>query len=172
VLVLGGARSGKSTFAESLVADVPVLDYVAPGAPPSPDDPEWAARVRAHQQRRPAGWRTVETLDLAAPLDQPTDEPVLIDCLSTWLAGAMDLAGIWAGAGDGELAQAVDDTVRAWSDSPRRAVAVSSEVGFGIVPATASGRRYRDELGRLNQRIAAVSDQVWLVVAGLPVKIK
>ncbi len=171
-LVLGGARSGKSTHAESLLAAAPTVDYVAPGAAPTADDPEWAERVRAHQARRPAGWVTHETLDLTAVLSLPAGPPVLIDCLSTWLAGAMDAADIWAGHGESELAAAVDDLVAHWAASSRSVIAVSSEVGFGVVPATTSGRRYRDELGRLNARIAAASDEVWFVVAGIPTRLK
>jgi adenosylcobinamide kinase / adenosylcobinamide-phosphate guanylyltransferase len=173
ILVLGGARSGKSRFAERSLDAAVSVTYVACGAPPDGRDPEWDERVRIHQQRRPASWRTHETQDLVAVL-QPDRAPALIDCLSTWLATSMDDCGIWSDepGGDDALARRIDDVVAAWARSSRHIVAVSNEVGSGVVPATASGRRYRDELGVLNARIAAVSDEVWLVVAGIPQRLR
>ncbi len=172
MFVLGGARSGKSSFAERLLARVRDVDYVACGTLPD-DDAEWADRIALHRARRPASWRTLETIDLADVLGRP-GPPVLVDCLTTWLARAMDDSGIWTerpGA-DGRLAAAVDGVVDAWTGSRRRVVGVSNEVGSGIVPATPSGRRFRDELGVLNTRIAAESERVWLVVAGLPQRLR
>jgi adenosylcobinamide kinase/adenosylcobinamide-phosphate guanylyltransferase len=165
---VGGARSGKSHYAECLLRRTGVVDYIACGAPADGDDPEWAGRVGLHRARRPSSWRTVETLDLAAVLSRP-GPPVLVDCLTTWLAGTMDDCGIWSGAAeaDARLAAAIDDVVEAWTRSRRRVIAVSNEVGSGVVPATPSGRRFRDELGVLNARIAAASDRVVLVTAGL-----
>ncbi len=171
-LVLGGARSGKSAEAERLLAAEPRVSYVATAGEGAPGDDEWAARVQAHRDRRPAGWSTVETLDVRAALDA---EPgaLLVDCLSLWLTGVMAEAGVWTATrgADETVARAVDDLVAGWRGAPGRAVAVSSEVGSGVVPATSSGRRFRDELGRLNQRIAAESDEVLLVVAGRAVRI-
>lgn len=178
MLVLGGARSGKSATAERMLAGRDRVDYVATGAVPDDADPEWAARVNAHRQRRPAGWTTLETQNLVPVLAASAPErlatPVLVDCLSTWLAGVMDSAGLWEGrAGAGkEVASRVDDLVAAWQSTRRHVVAVSNEVGSGVVPATASGVRYRDELGVLNARIAAGCEQVWLTVAGIPRRIK
>ena len=172
VLVLGGARSGKSQHAESLLAGAEVVDYVACGAAPGDDD-EWAGRIALHRARRPASWRTVETLDLPGVLGRP-GPPVLVDCLTTWLAGTMDECGVWTeepGA-DARLVAAVDGVVAAWSGAARRVIGVSNEVGSGIVPATPSGRRFRDELGVLNARIAAASDRVVLVTAGLPQRLR
>jgi adenosylcobinamide kinase / adenosylcobinamide-phosphate guanylyltransferase len=175
VLVLGGARSGKSVTAERMLAARDRVDYVATGGRPDAADQEWAGRVRAHQQRRPAHWVTLETLDLAQVLAGPQltardrATPVLVDCLSTWLAGVMEECGLWAdrpGAGQ-ELAARVDGLLAAWRASTRPVVAVSNEVGSGVVPATVSGRRYRDELGVLNTRIAAECEQVWLCTAGI-----
>lgn len=175
VLVLGGARSGKSATAERLLASRDRVDYVATGGRPDAADPEWAERVRAHQQRRPAHWVTLETLDLAGVLAGPQltardrATPLLVDCLSTWLAGVMDECGLWAdrpGAGQ-HLATRVDGLLAAWQATTRPVVAVSNEVGSGVVPATTSGRRYRDELGVLNTRIAAECEQVWLCTAGI-----
>ena len=173
-LVLGGARSGKSAVAEGLLAQAPAVDYVATGARPSADDPEWAARVRAHQARRPMHWRTVETLDLAAVLADADGPPALVECISTWLAAVMDEVGLWAGAtsADAVLERSVDELVGAWSSSARPVIAVTNEVGLSVVPGTESGRRYRDELGRLNARLAAAADEVHFVVAGLTQRLK
>jgi adenosylcobinamide kinase/adenosylcobinamide-phosphate guanylyltransferase len=173
VLVLGGARSGKSAYAEGLLRDSTAVDYIACGAPPSAADAEWAQRVAAHRARRPASWQTVETLDVA-PLLTARSAPVLLDCATTWLAGVMDQCGVWSDAPDAEvrLAERVDELVAAWSNAGRLAVMVSNEVGAGIVPATESGRRFRDEMGRLNARLAAAADRVWLLTAGIPARLR
>ena len=171
--MLGGARSGKSSFAEELLARRRDVDYVACGLVPDGDDPEWADRVALHRARRPASWRTIETVDLPAVLGRP-GPPVLLDCLTTWLARVMDDCGVWSGTPDADarLADEIDALVDAWRATPRRVVAVSNEVGSGVVPATASGRRFRDELGVLNTRVAAASARVWLVTAGLPRRLR
>ncbi|SFF13607.1 bifunctional adenosylcobinamide kinase/adenosylcobinamide-phosphate guanylyltransferase [Blastococcus tunisiensis] len=173
VLVLGGARSGKSSYAEGLLSRERSVDYVACGLRPDDDDPEWADRVARHRARRPASWTTVETIDLLDVLGSP-GPPVLVDCLTTWLARVMDECAVWTGdpGSDARLAAAVDDVVGAWASTRRRVIGVSNEVGSGIVPATPSGRRFRDELGVLNARIAAASDRVWLVTAGLPQRLR
>ncbi len=180
VLVLGGARSGKSVTAERMLADAERVDYVATGAKANSADPDWAAKVRAHQQRRPKRWITVETLDLESVLTgrdlTPTElaTPVLIECLSTWLARVMEQSGLWDGrpGADEEVARAMDRLVEAWRATSRPVIAVSNEVGSGVVPGTVSGIRFRDELGGLNARIAAESQQVWLVVAGIPQRLR
>ena len=174
VLVLGGARSGKSAVAEGFLADGGVVDYVATGMPPGPDDAEWAVRVDDHRRRRPPHWRTAETLDLDQVLRSADATPVLVDCLSTWLARVMDECGAWEGGADAAkaLAARVDELVNAWRASTRPVVAVSSEVGSGVVPGTLSGRRFRDELGGLNVRIAAECDEVWLCTAGVPRRLR
>jgi adenosylcobinamide kinase/adenosylcobinamide-phosphate guanylyltransferase len=173
VLVLGGARSGKSSYAERLLGRERLVEYVACGLSPDAGDAEWADRVALHRARRPASWSTVETTDLPAVLRRP-GPPVLIDCLTTWLARVMDDCGVWAEEPDSgtRLTAAVDEVVDAWTDSRRRVIAVSNEVGSGIVPATPSGRRFRDEMGILNARIAAATDRVWLVTAGLPQRLR
>jgi adenosylcobinamide kinase / adenosylcobinamide-phosphate guanylyltransferase len=172
-LVLGGARSGKSSYAEGLLARERSVEYVACGLLPSGEDAEWADRVALHRTRRPASWTTTETVDLVAVLGR-TGPPVLVDCLTTWLARVMDDCGVWAGeaGADEQLATAVDDVVDAWTGTRRPVVAVSNEVGSGVVPATPSGRRFRDELGVLNARVAAASERVWLVTAGLPQRLR
>ena len=173
VLVLGGARSGKSRFAEELLSGRTDVDYVACGPVADGSDAEWDDRVAVHRARRPASWRTLETVDLPAVLGSP-GPPVLLDCLSTWLARTMDDCGVWTGAPDADarLAAAVDAAVQAWERAARPVTAVSNEVGSGIVPATPSGRRFRDDLGVLNARIAAGSDRVWLLTAGLPQRLR
>jgi adenosylcobinamide kinase/adenosylcobinamide-phosphate guanylyltransferase len=180
VLVLGGARSGKSATAERLLAGRDQVDYVATGAAPDASDPEWAARVATHRERRPPHWATLETGDLEGVLAAPDlsarqlATPVLVDCLSTWLAGVMDECGLWSAApGAGKaLAARVDGLLDAWRATRRIVVAVSNEVGSGVVPATASGARYRDELGLLNTRVAAQGQQVWLCTAGIPRRLR
>ncbi len=168
-LLLGGARSGKSSLAERLLADAADVTYVAT-AGRREGDAEWAERVELHRVRRPAGWRTVETCELP-PLLAEKGGPLLVDCLALWLTDAMDRVGAWEeerwyGGGERELRDRTAELVRALAASPRRVVAVSNEVGSGVVPATVSGRRFRDELGRLNAAVADVCDDVRLVVAG------
>ena len=170
VLVLGGARSGKSVTAERMLAERDQVDYVACGLPADDSDPSWAERVRLHLERRPAHWTTLETLDLEGVLGGADRAvPVLVDCLSTWLAGVMDECGLWAGeaSADKELATRVDGLMHAWRSTTRVVVAVSNEVGSGVIPATTSGIRFRDELGRLNARVAADCEQAWLCTAGI-----
>jgi adenosylcobinamide kinase / adenosylcobinamide-phosphate guanylyltransferase len=178
VLVLGGARSGKSVTAERFLAGYGEVEYVATGTPPGAEDPEWAARVAGHQRRRPPGWRTTETVDLEPVLKSADPAPVLLDCLSLWLARVMDECGAWTddpgpgGAGNAALAARTGQLLDAWRATTRLVVAVSNEVGSGIVPATASGRLYRDALGRLNAQVAAGSDEVWFCTAGLPRRLR
>ncbi|MGP2441930.1 bifunctional adenosylcobinamide kinase/adenosylcobinamide-phosphate guanylyltransferase [Streptomyces sp. JW3] len=168
-LVLGGARSGKSVEAERRLESFPDVRYVATGGTRG-GDTEWAARVATHRERRPGTWRTTETCDLV-PLLTRDGPPLLVDCLSLWLTDAMDVVGAWdddrwAAGGQKALRERVRELTAAVRASRRMVVAVSNEVGSGIVPATASGRRYRDELGRLNAAFAAECEQVLLVVAG------
>ena len=173
-LVLGGARSGKSAHAEGLLpAETPVR-YLATGRRQA-DDPEWAARIDAHRARRPTSWSTVEPADLPGELDQSAGATVLVDDLATWLAGVLDDAGAWD-ASPGPLAASgveVDRLVAAVGRCPAaRLVLVSAEVGLGVVPATRSGRLFRDELGALNTRVADACDEVLLLVAGIPLRLR
>jgi uroporphyrin-III C-methyltransferase len=173
VLVLGGNRSGKSGYAEARAASVPPVTYVATSAG-DPDDLEWTDRVERHRKRRPADWTTVETTDLAAALTGYGT--LLIDSVTAWLTGAMDAAGCWADPpepdADTWLAAATEELVAAWAASTATVIAVSDEIGSGVVPIAASGRRFRDALGDLNQRLAAAADEVWLVTAGIPKRLK
>ncbi|MFC5144108.1 bifunctional adenosylcobinamide kinase/adenosylcobinamide-phosphate guanylyltransferase [Streptomyces aureoversilis] len=168
-LVLGGARSGKSVEAERRLESFPDVLYVATGGT-RPGDADWSARVALHRERRPGSWRTAETCDLV-PLLAGEGPPLLLDCLSLWLTDAMDSVGAWddgswADGGADALAARVAELVAAVRATRRTVVAVSNEVGSGVVPATASGRRFRDELGRLNAAVAAECEHVLLVVAG------
>nr|WP_208415750.1 bifunctional adenosylcobinamide kinase/adenosylcobinamide-phosphate guanylyltransferase [Saccharomonospora amisosensis] len=167
VLILGGVRSGKSRYAEQLMVGYNHVVYIAGGLPPTDDDPEWAARVAAHRARRPPHWRTVETADLAGTL-RSTTTPMLVDCLGTWLSRVLDEVGAWQQEQGWQ--QRVDERLRdfvdAWRTTTVPIVAVSNEVGSGVVPATVSGRIFRDVLGALNTAVAAESHSVRLVVAG------
>lgn len=167
-LITGGVRSGKSAHAERLLADLPVT-YVAPGPAPDPvADPEWADRVRRHQARRPASWTTVETCEVAAAIARAAG-PVLVDCLGTWVTAVVDELRGWESSDRHwrpEFETRVQDLVEAWSAAPGPLVAVTNEVGMGVVPEHFSGRLFRDLLGTVNQRVAAASDDVLLVVAG------
>lgn len=169
-LVLGGVRSGKSRHAEDLSATYSSVTYVATGGTREGDD-EWAQRVALHRARRPDVWSTIETSDVAKVL-RDADEPLLIDCLGTWLTARLDLHDVW---NDGDVAAVdadIDDLLDAWRACRVPVVAVSNEVGSGVVPASASGRLFRDMLGRLNASVAAVSDSVTLVVAGIPMTLR
>lgn len=174
-LVLGGARSGKSVEAERRLESFPDVLYVATGGSRG-GDTEWAARVAVHRERRPGSWRTAETCDLV-PLLTTDGPPLLVDCLSLWLTDAMDSVGawddaVWADGGERALRSRVVELATALRAARRTVVLVSNEVGSGIVPATASGRRYRDELGRLNAAIAGECEEVVLVVAGQAVVLR
>jgi adenosylcobinamide kinase/adenosylcobinamide-phosphate guanylyltransferase len=157
VLVLGGARSGKSHWAESLLANCNDVGYVAT-AWPRPDDLEWQTRIEEHLRRRPATWSTYETFDVGAVIGK--HNAVLVDCATLWLAGQL------------EKHDDIDALVAAVAEANGTVVVVSNEVGSGVVPATESGRQFRDKLGTLNAQLASACDEVWLVTAGLPRRLK
>ena len=168
-LITGGARSGKSVEAERRLETYPEVVYVATGGGRE-GDAEWAARIGVHRERRPAAWRTEETCELVELLESD-GPPLLIDCLSLWLTDAMDRVdawddGAWAGGGERALRERTAELVAAVRGTRRTMVAVTNETGSGVVPATAAGRRFRDELGRLNAAFADECEQVLLVVAG------
>ena len=161
MLVLGGARSGKSAFAERLLAAYAEPVYIATG---QPFDDEMRVRIDEHRARRPAHWRTVE-----APIDLPAaladaDAPTLVDDLAIWLTNLL-LAGA-----DLDFDSAALEIAVAARTHPT--ILVSSETGLGIVPADPLSRRFRDAAGLLNQRVAALADEVFFIVAGLPLKLK
>ncbi|ALI27546.1 Adenosylcobinamide-phosphate guanylyltransferase [Mycolicibacterium fortuitum] len=171
-LVLGGIRSGKSQWAETTIAhtagDTAPVRYLATG-PAADSDPAWADRVGAHQRRRPAHWLTVETRDLAADLGETPDTATLVDDIGGWLTETMDRTGAWTGA---PVDREIDGLVQAVDAFTAPLFLVSPEVGLTVVPATEAGRRFADELGTVNQRLAAVCDRVVLVVAGQPLTVK
>lgn len=163
ILVLGGARSGKSRHAEALLAAFPApWTYIATA---EAFDAEMAARIAEHRARRGADWHTQDApRDLPGAIAGAPARPMLVDCLTLWLSNLM-LAEADTGVATTELLAAL---------AARRApvVLVSNEVGSGIVPATQLGRRFRDAQGRLNQAVAAAADHATLVVAGLPLRLK
>lgn len=172
-LVLGGARSGKSSWAEAQLGAYDEVEYVATSTVAA-DDAEWRQRVALHRARRPASWRTTETLALAAVLMQTDAAPVLVDCASVWLDRILQEAGAWEEAPGwaDEMESRVAGFVQAVAETSREVIIVSNEVGSGIVPMHASARRYRDELGRLNARLAEACDEVWLCTAGIARRLK
>lgn len=164
-LVLGGARSGKSTYAEGLVTALPApWVYLATA---DVRDAEMAERVAAHRNRRGEGWETVDCrLDLASALGRAAlaDRPVLIDCLTLWVTNLM--------LAEEDIDGACTALMATLAERRSTTVLVSNEVGLGIVPDNALARRFRDAAGRVNQRIAQVADRVTFVVAGLPMQVK
>ncbi len=174
ILVTGGVRSGKSSYAQSLMGSEKRVTYVTPGYPADETvDPDWANRVRLHQESRPVAWTTLETLDVAAAIRGATAS-VLFDCCGVWLTRTLDEIGAWASPRpewDAALAERTEAFVDAWIAAPTKVVAVTNEVGWGVVPPHESGRLFADELGRLNQRLGAAADEVWLLVAGRPLRL-
>jgi adenosylcobinamide kinase/adenosylcobinamide-phosphate guanylyltransferase len=164
-LVLGGARSGKSSYAEAMtVAHPRGCVYLATA---EIGDDEMAKRVRRHRARRAAHWRTREApLELAAAIVAETEQgaAVLVDCLTLWLSNLM--------AAGRDPCQEAETLVRALGQAGGPVVFVSNEVGLGIVPDNALARAFRDHAGRLNQRIAEVANNVFFVAAGLPLRLK
>jgi adenosylcobinamide kinase/adenosylcobinamide-phosphate guanylyltransferase len=165
VLVLGGARSGKSAYAERLVAESGLQRvYVATGAP---GDPEMAERIVQHRSRRGDDWRTVEApmqLEDALEAEAREGRAVLVDCLTLWVSNLM-LAGLDVEARSERL-------LLLMSRLPGLLVFVSNEVGLGVVPDNPLGRRFRDAQGRLNQAVARAADRVVFMAAGLPLVLK
>lgn len=181
ILITGGARSGKSSFAEETARKLGrSILYVATAIP---FDEEMKDRIRRHRERRPGGWETVEAyrdLDEILPGRLAGKDAVLLDCITVMvsnlmLEGSMD----WEGAGMEEMQAAEERTgleidkllkVVAASDIPF--LLVTNELGMGVVPPTALGRAIRDIGGRANQLLARAADEVYLCVSGIPVKIK
>jgi adenosylcobinamide kinase/adenosylcobinamide-phosphate guanylyltransferase len=171
-LVLGGIRSGKSRWAEAAIAeslqsDQPV-QYLATGRVVG-TDAAWRQRIADHRDRRPSHWSTVETDDVAQQLRRSPDTPTLVDDIGGWLTATMDQRQAWDG---GSVSPDLDDLMAAVAEFSSPLVLVSPEVGLTFVAATASARRFSDELGALNQRLAALCERVVLVVAGHPLPIK
>ena len=163
-LIIGGARSGKSSLAERRAGDAGLeVTYIATA---TAGDAEMLERIAHHRRRRPPYWLTIEEpLRLAATLraETATNRCVLVDCLTLWLTNLLLGPGV-----EPERTMFLD----ALPALPGRVILVSNEVGWGIVPSNELGRRFADEQGRLNQAIAAASDRVTLVAAGLPIELK
>jgi adenosylcobinamide kinase/adenosylcobinamide-phosphate guanylyltransferase len=176
ILILGGARSGKSAYAEQLAVESggSVL-YVATA---TAGDVEMAARIAAHRAARPTTWRTLEApLHVGQHLQENIHAAdfILIDCITLLANNVLfSLPEPVSEAGyQAALGQEKSEIIQTFESSPAKSlVMVSNEVGLGLVPAYEQGRLYRDALGRLNQQIARLSQTVWLMVAGLPVRVK
>ncbi len=163
-LVLGGARSGKSTFAESLARCHSQRVYIATA---ERVDDEMARRIEAHRRQRGVDWQTVEApLELAAAIRQESASTVclLVDCLTVWLGNLMHYG--W------EIDAARDALLNTLTAIPGPIVLVANEVGLGIVPDNAAARTFRDHAGRLNQAVARLAERVYFVAAGLPLLLK
>lgn len=161
-LVLGGARSGKSRYAESLMARLPGRrTYLATG---HAGDAEMAERIRRHRAERGAGWVTLETPIAIAEAIHAEPGPILVDCLTLWVSNLMSAE------------ENPDEAAERLAEAARRpggpVIFVSNEVGLGIVPDNRLARAFRDHAGRVNQRIAAVADRVLFIAAGLPLTLK
>lgn len=163
ILVTGGARSGKSALAERMTLGLTGRAvYVATA---QAFDPEMEARIAAHQARRGAEWQTVaEPFDLVGTLQRTDSAPRLVDCLTLWLTNLMLAERDW----QAEL----DRLTAALPRQSAPVVLVTNEVGAGIVPENALARQFRDAAGVVNQRVAAVCDELWLCVAGHPLQLK
>jgi adenosylcobinamide kinase/adenosylcobinamide-phosphate guanylyltransferase len=168
-LVLGGVRSGKSRYAQQLVERADRVTFIATAE--RRDDEEMRRKIERHRAERPANWQTIEEpLKLARAVEQAGRESdaILIDCLTLFAANVMEACG-----DDTERADAfVSALCDALSAAACPVVLVSNEVGSGIVPAYELGRRFRDRVGEINQRVAAIADNVLLMVAGLPLALK
>ncbi|MEM8917438.1 MAG: bifunctional adenosylcobinamide kinase/adenosylcobinamide-phosphate guanylyltransferase [Pseudomonadota bacterium] len=162
-LILGGARSGKSRYALDQARDLPEPHIFIATA--QAFDVEMEERIARHRAERNARWHTVEApIDLSPAISDCSHGTVLIDCCTLWLSNII-LAEL-------DMEASIDSLLKTLDMSKAHIILVSNEVGSGIVPETPLGRRFRDEQGRLNQRLAALSDRVDLVVAGLPVRLK
>jgi adenosylcobinamide kinase / adenosylcobinamide-phosphate guanylyltransferase len=164
IFVIGGARSGKSTFAEARVTALPApWTYIATA---QAFDEEMRARIATHRSRRAQGWVNVEAPDdLAGAIrNAAPDAPVLVDCLTLWLTNRL--------LADADLAQERSELVAALCAREAPTLVVSNEVGLGIVPDNALSRRFRDAAGVLHQAVAARAGEVHLIVAGLSIRAK
>jgi adenosylcobinamide kinase / adenosylcobinamide-phosphate guanylyltransferase len=165
LLILGGARSGKSRYA---VASQPTHTRVTFVATAQARDSDMAARIARHRAERPKAWDTVEeAFDLVGRLQRLSGEAVIVDCLTVWAANRM-----LRGDGDDAILAEADALAALIERRPFAITIVSNEVGEGVHPETTDGLRFRDLLGMINQRVAAVADRVVLMVAGLPLEVK
>ena len=169
VFITGGARSGKSSFALKEASLVPGRKAFIATA--EAIDPEMKARIERHRRDRGPGWETCEEpLRVSKAIEEMSEsfDVLVLDCLTIWLSNVM-----WAGTDvDMEIENLVRTIERFSGNSPATLFIVSNEVGMGIVPENEMARKYRDLSGRLNQKVAEVSGEVYFTVAGIPVKIK
>jgi adenosylcobinamide kinase/adenosylcobinamide-phosphate guanylyltransferase len=164
ILILGGARSGKTRRALALGETFPERFYIATA---EPLDDEMAARIARHKDERGAAWTTIEApFDLPAAMLSVASPGAIcvVDCLTLWLSNLISASR--------EVERATAELCRAIEAAPASLVMVSNEVGLGLVPETPLGRRFRDHQGRLNQAVAALAEQVEFVAAGLPLRLK
>lgn len=171
ILVLGGARSGKSAYAERLAREGEATLFVATA---EALDEDMRQRIRKHRAQRPAAWDTLEEpLDPvgAIPPVLSGQDTLLLDCLTVWVSNLLLEPGDDNHAEEGILSRA-GALLDLYERTDARWIVVSNEVGLGVVPATGLGRNYRDALGRVNQLFAARADRVYLMVAGLPLDLK
>lgn len=167
ILILGGARSGKSAYAESLAAESSKVAYFATA---EAGDVEMLERIERHRERRPPEWKTVVAptgLPKALREEARGAEVAIVDCLTLYVSNLMG-----AGFTEEEVLSEIEDLAEACREVPADVVLVSNEVGLGIVPANQLARAYRDVLGRCNRVLAEVADEVHLMVAGIPLKVK
>lgn len=169
-LVLGGIRSGKSAFGESLLPRDGVR-YVATAADPATGDPDWARRIGAHRTRRPGGWTTVESGDVAGELRRDTATPTLVDDLGGWLSRHIDSVGGWDDD-DFDMSATAAELSAAVAGFTGDLVIISPEVGLSLVAPVPAGRLFQDQLGIINSAVAAVCDRVVLVVAGQTLELR
>ncbi|OAI50686.1 hypothetical protein AYO44_17555 [Planctomycetaceae bacterium SCGC AG-212-F19] len=170
VLVIGGVRSGKSRFAESLAGSAPPVTYLATA---TAGDAEMARRITEHRQRRSSGWQTIEEpWDVPGVVARHTGGCLLLECLTLWLTNLLVGLPGRAPQDDAEIRNAVAALTDAIGQAGGRVVTVSNETGCGIMPANAMARRFGDLLGEANQRAAAMANEVYWCVAGIPVRIK
>lgn len=180
ILLLGGARSGKSAYGESLAARLAGAAPVSYIATSTASDDEMRERIARHRASRPARWLTIEEpLTPAIALRANTSPVILLDCVTLLVANLLldgasedDFAGEDASEAEARVDRAIGDLLDAWRDHPATLILVSNEVGMGLVPPYPLGRVYRDCLGRVNARLAADADTVLLMVAGLPIELK
>lgn len=170
VLILGGARSGKSSFAQQLArtagANVLFLATAEVG------DDEMAERISRHKASRPAAWRTIEEpLELVRALEREATsaDVVLVDCLTLWLSNLLLTDG---GGSETEVLGRVDSLLDSYDNGNASYILVSGEVGLGLVPPYALGRAFRDIVGWVNQKVAQRADRVFMMVAGIPVELR
>ncbi len=172
-LILGGARSGKSAFALRLAEKAGKRVVFAATA--EAGDEEMRERIERHRRERPDQWRTLEArieVGKAIRREVGDADAVVVDCVSFLVANVMGEVGEDASAVEERVGREIDDLLSAFADGAASFIVVSNEVGMGVVPAYVSGRVFRDALGRANQRLARAADQVYWMLAGLPIEVK